>query len=49
MTMMQDSIIARAYARPKGGAQKGRSTFWTSAARLYGEGHGCPESHGGAT
>jgi len=49
MTIFQDRKIARAIARLKGVAQKGRMAVWTSEARLNGEGNGCPESHGGAT
>jgi len=48
MIILQDSKITRALARTQCDAQKGRSAVWTSEARLYGEGHGCPESHGGA-
>lgn len=49
MTMMQESIITRTNVRPKGGAQKDRSIFWTAESRLQGEEHGCSKAHGGAT
>jgi len=39
----------RALARSQSDAQKGRTAVWTSEARLYGEGHGRPESHGRAS
>jgi len=49
MTIFHDRKIARALARSQSDAQKGRTAVWTSEARLYGEGHGRPESHGRAS
>jgi len=48
MIIFQDRKITRALARTKCDAQKGMDAVWTSVACLQGEGHGCPESHGGA-
>jgi len=48
MTIYQDREIARFKSARKGDAQTDRSAVWTSVARLYGEGNGCHESHGGA-
>jgi len=48
MTLLQDCKTALAAARSQSDAQKGRSAVWTGEARLYGEEHGCLESHEGA-
>jgi len=48
MILFQERKTTRALARSQSDAQTDRSAVWMSKYRLYGEGHGRPESHGGA-